>query len=224
MVEFDLPSLITTPTTADLVLTNRGIDGAEVGDTVTLSDSQISLSPDGKKLTLKFDAGQLADGVYQLEVKSSVTGGAPLIIPGSLENRFFVLRGDWNGDGIVTNADFSTFAYWFLNETPPEYVDLRSPTGINAQDFTLFLTGFGKDLFPSANAPLVSESNGEGELEALFRTLVDPTDVNGDGSVSTRDALIVINELNRSGRTENVAWSKFDANQDGRITAHDALT
>ena len=115
-------------------------------------------------------------------------------------------------NGIVTAEDFPTFAYWFENVTVPEYVDLRDPVGINGQDFTVFLNNFGKDLFPEAqSSSLQVSSEGEGELQSLMRTLLNPVDVNGDGSVSAADALNVVNEIARNGSGVSVSWSKYDA-------------
>ena len=53
-------------------------------------------------------------------------------------------------------------------------------------------------------------------------------DVNGDGQVSALDALIIINDLSRSGDRELVAGiddgiPDVDVNFDGRVSALDAL-
>ena len=57
---------------------------------------------DGSKLTINLDAAQLSDGVYQLELKSALTGGDSFTFIGDRDNKFFVLTGDWNGSGAVS--------------------------------------------------------------------------------------------------------------------------
>ncbi len=66
-----------------------------------------------------------------------------------------------------------------------------------------------------------ASAGGEGELVSVALVnpaLVTPADVNGDRSLTMRDALDVINEIDQGGGRE-----QFDVNQDGRITARDAL-
>jgi hypothetical protein len=140
-----------------------------------------------------------------------------------------VLTGDWNGSGGVNIQDFATFAYWFANALPtaPDYVDLNGSGGINIQDFAGFAGNFGDAIvFPSGVAASTG-GGGEGELTSSMRTLLTPTDVNGDGSVTARDALHVINELGRydadAGAPTVAGWSKFDVNRDGHISALDSL-
>ncbi|TWT55071.1 Calx-beta domain protein [Rubripirellula amarantea] len=225
VAEFDLGTPLTAvPTPADLTLTNKGVGGLETGTFITLQASQITMSTDLTTLTLNFDAGQLTDGVYELVIGSTVTGGEPIVITGTRENKFFVLTGDFNGSGIVDNRDFTTFAYWFLNTTPPEYVDLRTPVGINAQDFVIFLDHFGENMFPEADASSsLALSLDQAEGEALLASLVQPADVNGDGVVNARDALNVINRMSQGNTESDGGFSSFDANRDGKISAADAL-
>ena len=228
VITFETP--ISVPSAADLVLTNLGVNAPVDPDTVIqLQDSQLSLSSDGMTLTIEFDAGQLTDGVYQLELQSAITGGAPFIFTGSAENRFFVLTGDWNGTGGVNIQDFSTFAYWFGNEVPtaPHYVDVNNSGGINIQDFSGFSANFATSVvFPSGGGSGEDTSGGEGELISAMRTLVDPTDVNGDTLLSGRDAVNVINEVDRRANEGDFAvdgWSRYDVNRDGMISLADAI-
>ena len=158
VAQFDLQSsLLQSLTAADITLTNLGLgglgdgetgDGENGGTVITLRDEQITTRDDLRSLELSFDEGQLSDGVYEMVIRGSATGGNPITITGTRENGFFVLTGDYNGSGVVDNRDFTTFAYWFLNDSPPEYVDLRTPVGINAQDFVVFLDHFGQNMFP----------------------------------------------------------------------------
>ncbi len=229
VITFDVP--ITNPTASDLVLTNLGVNAPVDPDTVIgLRDNQLTLSANGQELRISLDADQMSDGVYQLEMSSAITGGDPFTFTGNAVNRFFVLTGDWNGTGGVNIQDFGTFAYWFGNSVPtaPEYVDVNGSSGVNVQDFSGFAANFGVGVvFPGGVAVTPGESGGEGELASSLRTLLTPTDVNGDGSVTARDALNVINQVDRNVTNDVDAavtdgWSKFDVNRDGQITSMDA--
>ena len=216
---------IASITANDLVLTNLGVHADVDPDLViALQDQQLTLSPDGLQLTIRFSPGQLSDGVYQLEVLPSATGGDRFTITGNPENRFYVLTADWNADGIVNFEDFLTFGYWFLNQTPPDYVDLESPTGVNVHDISFLTANFGKSvtLPGETEQPPLSEAEQQ-EYSAAIRTLLNPLDVNGNGEVTAFDALLTINELARNGPEQQIVWSKFDVNRDGRITAVDPL-
>jgi hypothetical protein len=228
-IVIDLGAPITSVSASDLVLTNLGIDAdADPDVAVPLSDTLLTLSNGGMTLTISFDANQLKDGVYQLKLLAAITGGATFTFTGDATNKFFVLTGDWNGSGGVNIQDFATFAYWFGNDVPtvaPDYVDFNDSGGINIQDFSGFAANFGNSVsFPIATASLTAtEGSAEGELASELRTLVNPSDVNGDGAVIARDALNVMHEIERGGTDDDVAWSRFDANVDGRVTSADAL-
>ncbi len=230
VIKFNAP--ITNPTASNLVLTNLGVNAPLDPDSVIeLRDNQLALSSDGMELRISLDANQLSDGVYQLELSSAITGGSPFTITGNADNGFFVLAGDWNGTGGVNIQDFATFAYWFGNSVPtaPEYVDVNNSGGLNIQDFSVFAANFAANIvFPDGVAASSSNSGGEGELTSSLRTLLTPTDVNGDGSVTVRDALNVINQVDRNvangvDAAVTDGWSKFDVNRNGRITSLDAL-
>jgi len=71
---------------------------------------------------------------------------------------------------------------------------------------------------------------GEPRQQAAFTNLANPRDVNNDGAVSARDALIVINTLNRngSGRLDGTVAAvsdgfMVDVNNDQSLSAIDAL-
>lgn len=56
----------------------------------------------------------------------------------------------------------------------------------------------------------------------------NPYDVNGDGRVSSLDALVVINELNRAAagaaaKTASIDPARYDVNRDGKVSPLDAL-
>jgi hypothetical protein len=226
-IVIDLSAPITSVSASDLVLTNLGVNVLADPDLVVpLSDSQLTLSNGGVTLTISFAANQLEDGVYQLDLLSAITGGATFTFTGDATNKFFVLTGDWNGSGGVNIQDFATFAYWFANLVPlaPDYIDVNDSDGINIQDFAGFAANFGKgiEFLPGTTAPLnAGDSGGEGELASALRTFANPTDVNGDGSITARDALNVMNAIDRVDG--ELGLSRFDANGDGRVTSADAL-
>ena len=167
---------VATVVADDLLLTNLGVDvEADPDVVVPILDEQISLSGDGLRVTIGFAAGQLQDGVYQLQLQSALTGSAPVVITGDDQNRFFVLTGDWNGSGGVNIQDFATFAYWFATNQAPAYVDLNNSGGINIQDFSGFATNFGKGInFTSSSLSAGAEITAENEL---------PADQQGEGEL-----------------------------------------
>ncbi len=212
------------PTAAGIVLTNLGMDADNDPDVVIpLRNDQLTLSSDGRQLRITFDANQLSDGIYKLDLLPSITGGETFSMTGDSTNKLFVLYGDWNGSSSVTAADFATFAYWFGQAAPPapEYLDGNNSGSITAADFARFAANFGRGItFPNAAAQ--QTSGGEGEAAELLTSLVNPPDVNGDGLVTASDALEVLHEVSL-GRTAVEGWSQHDVNRDGAITAGDAL-
>ncbi len=223
----DLKTPITSVSPSGLVLKNLGLDAdGDTDEVIEISQDQLTLSEDGTQLRLRFGATQLPDGVYQLDLLEAITGGETFSVVGNAENRFYVLRGDWNGSGGVNVQDFATFAYWFgqTTDVAPRYVDINGSGGINVQDFSGFAANFGKSIrFPGASLPSSTAPIAEGELESTMRTLLNPQDVNGDGRVTPLDALVVINRLERDRNETDSAWNRFDVNRDGFVSAIDAL-
>lgn len=82
---------------------------------------------------------------------------------------------------------------------------------------------------PPLESVLVRGVMWGGRLPFQFDNAKGPTDVNGDGTVSPYDALIVINALNRGNdlplyaRTDIPAGSDVDVNGDGLLSPIDAL-
>lgn len=150
----------------NFVLTNLGVNAPVDPDTViALRQDQLSQSNGFKRLVFEFDAGQLSDGVYQLELKSPLTGATLYTITGNATNKLYILEGDWNGSGGVNIQDFATFAYWMGKPVPeaPHYVDANNSGGINIQDFAAFAANFGKQVtFPTPSA-LIASGAAEGE-------------------------------------------------------------
>lgn len=225
VIVINFGSAISAPTANDLVLTNLGVNAPVDPDTVVaLDNSQLSLSQDGRELTISFDANELEDGVYQIELLSSITGGDSFTITGDATNRLFVLTGDWNGSGGVNIQDFATFAYWFGNSLPtaPDYVDANDTGGINIQDFSAFAANFGQGVtFPGASS--LATGGGEGELVALMNTLTNRKDTNGDGQVSAIDALQIINAVNNGEDGPTSGFATNDVNQNGIVSMADAI-
>ena len=236
-ISVDLPITPAAASASDLVLTNLGVDARAGGDADqvidNLRDDQLALA--GNTLTINLDASQLSDGVYQLELKSALTGGAPFTLVGSKANGLFVLTGDWNGSGAVTVLDFATFNYWFGSSVntntnvdealrlAPEYADLNHSGAVTVLDFAGFSSNFNKLLkFPGDPAG-VTATPPTAEGESLLVPPVNRADVNADGAVTARDALRVIDALNASVDGDDVAV-QADVNGDGRVTAADVLT
>ena len=235
-ITVDLPISPATVSAGDIVLTNLGVDARAGGDADqvidTIRDDQLVLV--GNQLTINLDANQLPDGVYQLELKSTLTGGASFTLVGSKDNGLFVLTGDWNGSGAVTVLDFATFSYWFSRSTntntdvpaderlAPEYVDLNDSGAVTVLDFAGFSNNFSKVLrFPGDPAGVTAAATTV-DGESLLASLASPADVNGDGVLTGSDALRVINALEDSSEGE-AGSSQLDVNGDGKVTGSDAL-
>ena len=144
-----------TPVAADVVLMNRTTNAA-----ITLNDSQLSL--DGATVTIELNDGQLPDGVYDLTVRASLTGGGDFVLTGDNTNKLFVKQSDFNGDSEVNLVDFSTFRYWFgqsvdsepplATDSAPAYVDLNRDGEINLLDFSGFRNSFGTSILFTTTA------------------------------------------------------------------------
>jgi len=154
-------------TAADLVLTNLGADApADPDQVIALSDEQ--LVQNGRELTIQFDPQKpLPEGAYRLEILPTATdiagnpldgngdgvGGESFVVEGNRENRFFELRGDFNGSGGVNIFDFALFREAFGQTVPPvsEYFDLNGSGAVNILDFGLFKGNFGRAIvYPEA--------------------------------------------------------------------------
>ncbi|MFT7642469.1 MAG: polyhydroxybutyrate depolymerase [Pirellulaceae bacterium] len=169
---------------SDLRLTNLGMDAPNTADqAVDSSAAQLVTSVSQKVATLTFDTGQLADGVYQIEILPTAADtsgnlldgdgngvqGDGYLFRGDTNNHFYQLEADWNGDGGVSVFDFTTFSYWFGSSTvaapfAPSYVDLNNDDGISVFDFTGFSEKFGLGvIYPTALAGAMI-ANGEQDI------------------------------------------------------------
>ena len=148
---------------AGVRLTNLGINAPVDEDVEVFFDSS-DFQLEGSELTINLPF-QMPDGVYQLELLSSIVSqigtpldgngdtnpGDPFVMIGSPENGLYKLNADWSGDGGTTIFDFSTFAYWFSLEVPtaPRYMDLNGDSGVSIFDFPFFASAFGNTItFP----------------------------------------------------------------------------
>ncbi len=171
-ITISVASPLTTVVASDLVLTNLGVNAPlDTDQVITLRNDQISLSSDRKQILIDLDANQLSDGVYQLTLLPTITGGEPFTLVGNATNKFYVLRGDWDGSGAVSGADFATFAYWFNQSVPtaPAYVDINDSGDISTRDFSGFAGNFGNSItFPTVVASMTA--GGEGESLSISKS------------------------------------------------------
>ncbi|PQO25744.1 hypothetical protein C5Y96_23325 [Blastopirellula marina] len=186
---------ISNITADDLVLTNLGINApVDADQTISLTDGMLSVN--GNSLTITFAPYQLPDGVFELQVLSTVTdllgndldgdgngeGGDAYSIAGNSTNKLFKLTGDYNGTGGVNILDSAVPIYWFGTTLPaaPEYVDLNKSGAINVLDFSGYIANFGKAVtYPAAQitpevsgVPLLMEPLDTDLLYALLAEAV----------------------------------------------------
>jgi hypothetical protein len=214
-----------TATAGDFQLTNLGVNAPVDADSAfTLDASHVTV--DGSTVTLQFANGELAEGVYRLDIADSVTDsggnaldgdddgnpGGTYSFVGDTDNGFYVLLAEWSGDEGVSVFDFSTFSYWFGLSVPtaPAYVDVSLDGGVSVFDFSAFSSNFGRAvLFPTAFAAHQASSTAMADL-------LDPSD-----DIGAKDP---------TDKLENVALQRrelmFDWNQrraDTRVNQVDSL-
>ena len=136
---------------------------------------------------------------------------------------------DVNGDGNV-NAfqDGILIVRYLLGQPDANLEDSRLITATSTRNTGAAIRAYLDTLIPAGGEseffPDFELGQGEGEAEAVIRTMNNPVDVNGDGRVSTLDALNVVNQLAREQfNLTDVPWSRHDVNGDGRVSAVDAL-
>jgi hypothetical protein len=136
-------------------------------------------------LTIGFAPDKLPDGVYSLRILETATdlagqpldgngdgiGGDAYEIVGDVQNRFYKLTADFNGDSGVTIFDFTTFAYWFGHSVvpqgaAPQYPDLNGDEGITIFDFGTFAANFGQVI---RFAPMLLPPSVNGSPESQYR-------------------------------------------------------
>ncbi|MCS7470454.1 S8 family serine peptidase [Stieleria sp. ICT_E10.1] len=206
-----------------ITLTNLGANDGDPETVIELRVDQVSLDANGIAITILLDANQLPDGRYKLELSPEVTSGSAFAFIADDQNRFFVLRGDWDGNSSVDLRDLETFAYWSgIPGGVPDYVNDDGIGGITIDD----LAGFEANYAVKLDVPGMTESIDPAwiDAEAFERakaTIIERTDVNGSGMASPLDALNVINRIATQfvGTTD---W-QYDVNRDAEITPRDAL-
>ncbi|MFT5523754.1 MAG: hypothetical protein ACI9HK_001702 [Pirellulaceae bacterium] len=166
----------------DIELKNLGIDAPNDPDAIITFDP-FDVAHNRDMITIRFPTTPLPEGVYQLQVFSTIrdfvnlnldgngdgVGDDTFIYTGNATNSFHRIIADWNGDGGASVFDFSTFAYWFGVAIPdaPSYVDLNDDDGVSVFDFTGFADNFGLGVvYPVAFSNEQVGSNGHASAEA----------------------------------------------------------
>ncbi|MCA9137062.1 MAG: VCBS repeat-containing protein, partial [Planctomycetales bacterium] len=222
-IQIELSDAIQAIPDGSITLTNLGVQDSDADQAISLRGDQISLDPTGKVITISLDADQLPGGRYQLELSAAITGNQSYQFTGDDQNRFFVSRGDFDGNNSVDLRDLATIVYWIDDPNPaPAYVDLNDDGTVNADDLVLFRSNFAAQL----DVPGLTEAVAPAliDIEALGRSensIVTPQDVNGNGMISPLDALQIINGI--ASQFFDIPDWRFDTNRDGQISPRDAL-
>jgi endo-1,4-beta-D-glucanase Y len=170
----------------DLVLTNLGVDAPTDADVnIPITAEQIDIQ--GSAVTISFETDGLTEGVYSLQLLSSVTDldgieldgngdsieGDAFLFVGDSDNRFYELAADFNGDQGISVFDFTTFSYWFgtstTDGTAPAYADLNGDHGVSVFDFSVFSNNFARSVnFPVTFAAIRLNDESDEENTDLF--------------------------------------------------------
>lgn len=214
---------ITSVPDGSIVLTNLGMNIGDPSQEISLRPEQIVLDSSGESLRLLLDPLQMTDGRYQLELSAAVTTGEAFSFAGDAANGFYVLSGDFDGNGGVDIRDFQTIAYWYGVSTPsaPDYVDVNVSGRVDTADMDAFSDRFGLSVQLPGAPPFDDSLAVPSELATARATVLNRLDVNGLNGVTPLDALNVINRIAR-GIPTITDW-RFDVGQDGSITPRDAL-
>jgi hypothetical protein len=180
-VNFSEPVVVTS---TDIVLTNLGID-ADADQDAVIPLTVAHLNSEDNRLTISFAANELPNGVYQLELLTTVSDSADqslasFVMAGNVDNRFFKLTAEWNGDTGVSVFDFTTFSYWFGISIPtaPIYADLNDDGGISVFDFSGFSSNFGIGVtYPVGFVGRVDSSIAREEEQSLLRQRLPTNEV-----------------------------------------------
>ncbi|MFT5523366.1 MAG: hypothetical protein ACI9HK_001312 [Pirellulaceae bacterium] len=186
-VEFSAPLVLDVNS---IQLTNLGVNSPREPDEIQLLDASL-FSTDRNTLTIDLSTVELPAGVYQLAILPTLldqsgrsldgnadgVGGDAFVFVGNIQNGFYKLAADWNGDFGVSVFDFTTFSYWFGTAIPdaPLYADTNQDAGVSVFDFTVFSTNFGKGVV----SPAALAEDGIG-------TRIASQDVHGDGQARNR--------------------------------------
>ncbi|WP_186775339.1 Calx-beta domain-containing protein [Rubripirellula tenax] len=255
----DFPFALSSLTIDQFTIVNRGVNADIDMDTVvTLRDDQLTLSADGRRATLAIESGQLRDGAYSLLFSGrgrggSFTDGSPAIgdfrIDATSENGLFVLEGDWNGSGDVTNDDFATFVYWFGSQSPsaPQYVDTNGSGAVNIQDFVPFANNFGKQIAFPGTGSASNNTDGGTEMPGAINSsavldflpvgidVVEQTDgsslavveggqtVRVNASITSSELPVLGFQLNFGNSTTELGFANYDAGSDFTFAADPTL-
>ena len=106
----------------------------------------------------QYTGGSLPNGQYVLTVNHTLVSSTGSSMTADQTYSFFRLFGDYNGDGIVNNADYMTFkkaygaavgsatysTYWYFDYYFDNYLNTGATIGSN--DLTEFLDDFGTSI------------------------------------------------------------------------------
>ena len=193
------------------------------------------------------NAGTQFDGFFQFDLASNgLTGVADKTIQFDLPGVFQkAAAADLNADGIDDIGLFvsrreavppSEAAEWFFLISTSGAGGPGTGGSVAALNHPFTPVPFGTDLFAQfgdeAAMPVVGNFDPPTDLASIpFPVPVSPLDVNGDGSISPLDALLVFNELNNMGGhpmsapmtgPEGQIWM-LDTSGDEYLSALDAL-
>ena len=216
---------------------NGGVDTSEP-QTFTITVNEVVSNAGVLNPTGNGDPNPFRDGIIIVRFmlgQPDANLEDPILIPddatrttGAELNAFLTAAGnalDVNGDGEVNPFQDGILIVRFLLGQPAANLEDPAliPAGSTRTTGTEILAYLETLLPPASGGEFVPQAatGGEGESVSVPQVnpaLVIPADVNGDGSVTIRDALDVVNEIVRGGE-----GGQFDVNQDGRITAKDAL-
>ena len=151
-----------------------------------------------------------------------------------LTDKFVYFPYDINRNGRVESTDYN-FLIRRLGLSPDvadddAYGDIDGSGTINSGDYNSLIRRFGNCINTAVVGAEFAEFGGScaatlgGEPE-LISVAPEAEDVDGNGAVTSRDALLIINRLGQAGEGELTAneIGVYDVNQDGTVSALDAL-
>jgi glucose/arabinose dehydrogenase len=161
---------------ADIVLTNLGLNApVDPDQIIQLTAGQ--LTQNGDSVSIQFPVHTLPDGIYSLQLLDTITdlsgsqldgnddgtAGGSFEIVGDAINKLYRFAADFNGDLGVSVFDFTTFSYWFGQDTTraPLYADLNDDDGVSVFDFTIFANRFGDSVTFAPGLAALSVQNDD---------------------------------------------------------------
>ena len=231
-VDFDTPNFSvtipagTTRASIPFDLIDDGVRETNETIVVELNTPLGAFLTDSSAQTVTILANDGAEGDNRIMMPEQVTG--PLVIPGDGKPTAVLFRAEVDLELTVTAIGTVS-----LNETVTildrdlvEVTDSAPGGGLKAQLQSGGLYALMFDASASQTTFLVKSSAGPGSLTSSVRTnLFERGDVDANGELTPRDALMVINQLGRGGEGEtgSSVGRYLDANGDGKVSPIDAL-